>query len=189
MQLEPDRVWPGRGQAERGEPLAAAAAQLGAERVEGVEQHAIQQMLRPDPGIAAVCGEPDGDLHRVLGQHADPDLFFPVSSSGKALKQAAEAKAICAGCRVGRECLAFALRTHQMHGVWGGISEQERNLLRRADDEGLIQIQAMAARIACLQMTALHLKALHDSVDHASCLPTGPSGIARQQRTRIASVC
>jgi WhiB family transcriptional regulator, redox-sensing transcriptional regulator len=50
---------------------------------------------------------------------ADPDLFFPVSSSGKALEQAAEAKVICAGCRVRRECLAFALRTDQMHGVWG----------------------------------------------------------------------
>jgi WhiB family redox-sensing transcriptional regulator len=64
---------------------------------------------------------------------ADPDLFFPVSSSGKALEQAAEAKAICARCRVRRECLAFALATHQMHGVWGGTSEQERYLLRRAD--------------------------------------------------------
>jgi WhiB family redox-sensing transcriptional regulator len=64
---------------------------------------------------------------------AVPDLFFPVSSSGKALEQAAEAKAICARCRVRRECLAFALATHQMHGVWGGTSEQERYLLRRAD--------------------------------------------------------
>ena len=38
-------------------------------------------------------------------------------------------------------------------------------------DEGLIQIHAMAARIACLRMTAQHLKVLHDSVEHASCLP------------------
>jgi hypothetical protein len=38
----------------------------------------------------------------------------------------AEAKAICAGCQVRRDCLAFALRTHQVHGVWGGLSEQER---------------------------------------------------------------
>jgi WhiB family redox-sensing transcriptional regulator len=57
---------------------------------------------------------------------ADPDLFFPISSSGQSIAQAAEAKAICAGCRVQRECLAFALRTHQVHGVWGGLSEQER---------------------------------------------------------------
>ncbi len=45
---------------------------------------------------------------------ADPDLFFPISDSGPALEQAVEAKAICATCRVRRECLAFALRTEQV---------------------------------------------------------------------------
>jgi WhiB family transcriptional regulator, redox-sensing transcriptional regulator len=59
-------------------------------------------------------------------QFADPDLFFPISSSGPSLAQVAQAKAICAACQVRRECLAFALRTHQVHGVWGGLSEQER---------------------------------------------------------------
>jgi WhiB family redox-sensing transcriptional regulator len=57
---------------------------------------------------------------------ADPDLFFPISSSGPSTAQVAEAKAICAGCRVRRDCLAFALRTHQVHGVWGGLGERER---------------------------------------------------------------
>ncbi|HEV2256553.1 MAG TPA: WhiB family transcriptional regulator [Streptosporangiaceae bacterium] len=47
-------------------------------------------------------------------------------SSGASLAQVAEAKAICAGCQVRRDCLAFALRTHQVHGVWGGLSERER---------------------------------------------------------------
>src|SRR5262245_40249931 len=63
---------------------------------------------------------------------ADPDLFFPISSSGQSMAQEAEAKAICAGCRVRHECLAFALRTHQAHGVWGGLSEQERRPVRSA---------------------------------------------------------
>jgi WhiB family redox-sensing transcriptional regulator len=31
---------------------------------------------------------------------ADPDLFFPISSSGQSVAQVAEAKAICAGCPV-----------------------------------------------------------------------------------------
>jgi WhiB family transcriptional regulator, redox-sensing transcriptional regulator len=57
---------------------------------------------------------------------ADPDLFFPVSSSGPALEQVAEAKEVCVRCQVRPECLAFALRTRQVHGVWGGMSEQER---------------------------------------------------------------
>jgi WhiB family transcriptional regulator, redox-sensing transcriptional regulator len=58
---------------------------------------------------------------------ADPDLFFPVSSTGKSLEQVAQAKAICARCLVRRECLAFAMRTRQFHGIWGGLTEQERD--------------------------------------------------------------
>jgi WhiB family redox-sensing transcriptional regulator len=62
----------------------------------------------------------------------DPDLFFPVSSSDASLEQAAEAKAICAGCPVRRQCLAFALRTRQVHGIWGGLTEGERTYRRRS---------------------------------------------------------
>ena len=40
--------------------------------------------------------------------------------------QAAQAKAICARCRVRPECLRFALATREAHGVWGGTSEEER---------------------------------------------------------------
>lgn len=58
---------------------------------------------------------------------ADPDLFFPVSASGKSVAQATLAKAICASCPVRRECLEFALRTGQVHGIWGGLTEEERH--------------------------------------------------------------
>jgi DNA-binding GntR family transcriptional regulator len=34
----------------------------------------------------------------------------------------------------------------------------------------MIQAQAIAVRIACTRMTALHLRALHDSVERACCL-------------------
>lgn len=57
---------------------------------------------------------------------ADPDLFFPVSSTGKSLEQVDEAKAVCACCLVRRQCLAFALRTRQAHGIWGGLTPEER---------------------------------------------------------------
>jgi WhiB family redox-sensing transcriptional regulator len=59
-------------------------------------------------------------------RHADPDLFFPVSGSGPSLDQVIQAKVICAGCPVRLQCLAFALATRQDHGVWGGMSEEER---------------------------------------------------------------
>jgi WhiB family redox-sensing transcriptional regulator len=58
-------------------------------------------------------------------------LFFPVSDSGPAQEQTAKVKAICSACRVRRECLAFALRTGQIYGVWGGTTEHERAAVRR----------------------------------------------------------
>lgn len=61
---------------------------------------------------------------------ADPDLFFPISSAGPALSQVAQAKAICGSCQVRQACLDFALATGQVHGVWGGTTEEERQLLR-----------------------------------------------------------
>lgn len=61
----------------------------------------------------------------------DPELFFPISTSGLGLQQAAQAKAVCAECWVRSECLAFALFTRQVHGVWGGLTEQERLFLAR----------------------------------------------------------
>lgn len=62
---------------------------------------------------------------------AEPDLFFPISASGKALEQVAEAKAICARCPVRSQCLAFSLRTRQPHGIWGGMTEEERAFIRQ----------------------------------------------------------
>jgi WhiB family redox-sensing transcriptional regulator len=76
---------------------------------------------------------PKGDWRQQAAcLSADPDLFFPVSAEGRSLEQVAKAKAICARCRVRRDCLAFALATRQAHGVWGGMSEQERRPMRSA---------------------------------------------------------
>jgi WhiB family redox-sensing transcriptional regulator len=59
-------------------------------------------------------------------QDADPELFFPVSAVGRSREDIARAKAVCASCLVRRPCLEFALATHQVHGVWGGMTEEER---------------------------------------------------------------
>ena len=62
---------------------------------------------------------------------ADPELFFPVAPHGPGARELARAKAVCAGCRVRRQCLQYALATRQLHGVWGGTSEDERQLHAR----------------------------------------------------------
>jgi WhiB family redox-sensing transcriptional regulator len=63
---------------------------------------------------------------------SDPELFFPVSEVGPGARQVAEARAVCAGCPVQVECLAFALE-RDLVGVWGATTEDERRLMRRAD--------------------------------------------------------
>jgi WhiB family transcriptional regulator, redox-sensing transcriptional regulator len=62
----------------------------------------------------------------------DPELFFPVGTTGPALDQITQAKAVCAGCSVRVECLEYALQTYQDAGVWGGLGEDERRALRRS---------------------------------------------------------
>ena len=62
---------------------------------------------------------------------SDPDLFFPIGSTGEPMIQAAAAKRICQGCVVRQACLQFALETNQDTGVWGGTTEEERRGLRK----------------------------------------------------------
>lgn len=62
---------------------------------------------------------------------ADPDLFFPISSTGLGAKQIARAKVICAGCRVRQECLEFAVTHDQAYGIWGGTTPEDRQRDRR----------------------------------------------------------
>jgi WhiB family redox-sensing transcriptional regulator len=61
----------------------------------------------------------------------DPDLFFPVGTTGPAIEQIENAKAVCRVCDVQKSCLEFALVTNQDSGIWGGTSEEERRAIRR----------------------------------------------------------
>ncbi|MFZ0324199.1 MAG: WhiB family transcriptional regulator [Actinomycetes bacterium] len=63
---------------------------------------------------------------------ADPELFFPIGSTGDAVPQISAAKAICRTCPVVGRCLEYALSSRQDFGVWGGMSEDERKSLRRS---------------------------------------------------------
>ena len=79
-------------------------------------------------------------------QDTDPELFFPVGTTGNALQAIDYAKRVCAQCAVTQECLDFALDTNQDSGVWGGLSEDERRSIRRQ--------RAAAQRAARQQLTA-----------------------------------
>ena len=74
---------------------------------------------------------PGGDWrHRAACLDEDPDLFFPVGTSGPAAEQTDEAKIVCLICPVRAACLEWALATGQDHGIWGGLDEDERRALK-----------------------------------------------------------
>ena len=74
----------------------------------------------------------DYDWRRdAICRDTDPDLFFPVGTTGNALVQIEKARQVCHECAVRVECLEFALATNQDAGIWGGTSEEERRVIRR----------------------------------------------------------
>jgi WhiB family transcriptional regulator, redox-sensing transcriptional regulator len=61
-------------------------------------------------------------------------VFFPPTMGEGRLDKArreGRAKAICSACSVRKDCLDYAVATHEPHGVWGGLNELERRPLWR----------------------------------------------------------
>jgi WhiB family transcriptional regulator, redox-sensing transcriptional regulator len=59
----------------------------------------------------------------------DSDLFFhPEGERGQARTSREEAaKEVCLHCPVCKPCREHALRVHEPYGVWGGMTEEERD--------------------------------------------------------------
>jgi WhiB family redox-sensing transcriptional regulator len=58
-------------------------------------------------------------------------MFFPPSHferKDEKLERERRAKAICTTCSVQRDCLDYALRIREPHGIWGGQNELERRV-------------------------------------------------------------
>src|SRR5207237_4762421 len=71
---------------------------------------------------------------RAACRGEDASLFFAPGYFEKREekdRREARAKAICARCTVRVDCLEYALRIREPHGVWGGLNEQERRVLLR----------------------------------------------------------
>lgn len=91
-------------------------------------------MERPDPALVwpvfgFVYSEvpvPGDWVARAVCRGCDTDLFF----GGKGDRFATTtAKEMCGRCPVVRECRDYGLR-HCMKGIWGGLTERDRQLLR-----------------------------------------------------------
>lgn len=66
-----------------------------------------------------------GWKQRGACRDADPDELFVDGAAQN------RAKAVCTGCPVRTECLAYALDNRIDHGVWGGTTDRERRALLR----------------------------------------------------------
>jgi WhiB family redox-sensing transcriptional regulator len=75
-----------------------------------------------------------GWQYRAACRGEDSSVFFaPNYFERKDEKEAreAKAKALCVRCPVRLECLDYALRAREPHGIWGGLNEVERKALIR----------------------------------------------------------
>jgi WhiB family redox-sensing transcriptional regulator len=87
-----------------------------------------------------IASQPD-DLWQAKAACRGPQatVFFPPSHSERKDDRIAReraAKAICRSCGVRRDCLDYAMRIREPHGIWGGLNELERKQLldRRGGD-------------------------------------------------------
>ena len=71
-------------------------------------------------------GQPEWHRDAACREHPGVD-FFPERG-----QPSEPAKAVCRGCLVRTECLAFALADPDLLGVWGATSAVQRKAMRKA---------------------------------------------------------
>lgn len=60
----------------------------------------------------------------------NPSMWFPEVGWSHLHPYVRLAKKVCAGCDVRQRCLDYSL-TDEPYGIWGGMTEQERERYRR----------------------------------------------------------
>ena len=73
-------------------------------------------------GIADHSWQARGLCHGLPAKEID-ELFFPAARDRAAIDAA---KAICGSCPVKKACFDYALDNEIRHGMWGGLTEDER---------------------------------------------------------------
>ena len=80
--------------------------------------------------------------HRSACLDEDPELFFPIGNTGPAILQIEEAKQVCRAATCASSVSQWALEAGQDHGVWGGLSEDERRALKRRNARNRVRTSA-----------------------------------------------
>jgi WhiB family redox-sensing transcriptional regulator len=110
---------------------------------------------------------PNADLWdwqlRGLCRGKDSSLFFHPEGERGAARSSREsaAKEICLNCPVQIACAEHALRVREPYGVWGGMTEEEREE-HHARQKALVRAQAAREKAARLQQERLKEKLLRE---------------------------
>jgi WhiB family transcriptional regulator, redox-sensing transcriptional regulator len=75
---------------------------------------------------AVLATLPDLPLALCASSDLPPEAWHP-ERGHRELEE--EAKALCQQCPERMECLGFALRAHPLYGLWGGMSEEQREAM------------------------------------------------------------
>jgi WhiB family redox-sensing transcriptional regulator len=84
-------------------------------------------------------------------READPLLFFhPQNERGTSrMRRDRAAKLVCASCDVRMECADYAVRAREPYGVWGGLSEDDReHIYSRLDSRHYPRQRGEGLRVA-----------------------------------------
>ena len=85
------------------------------------------------------------DLSEGNCSDVDTETFYPDGEKGRRnLAWIAEAKAVCDGCKVADLCLEIA----DGHGVWAGLTADERKALKRRDMRAENRARTRATNLA-----------------------------------------
>jgi WhiB family transcriptional regulator, redox-sensing transcriptional regulator len=86
---------------------------------------------------------------RAACRNVDSAVFYPSDGERPPERDAREtrAKAICGGCPVIGQCAAYAIRYGERYGIWGGLSERERDALALQPDRALAIIGTAGAAV------------------------------------------
>lgn len=111
--------------------------------------------------------------------------FFPAKG-----ESAAEGKAVCAGCDVREQCLAYALENNERFGIWGGKSERERRAIlngmaeKRAaeQEESDARIAALHAELGSIEKVAQRLESTPRKIKYAINRHNGRTAPAAAER-------
>jgi WhiB family redox-sensing transcriptional regulator len=100
---------------------------------------------------------------RGLCRGKDSSLFFHPEGERGAARAAREqsAKEICLNCPVQKQCSEHALRVREPYGVWGGMTEEEREIHYQRQ-KALARARAVREKAALAEKAVLKEKMLRE---------------------------